>query len=86
LGIVLEMSKATRKIDEHAAQLARMRRICSELDDVREQSERIRREIMGEARRLTDAALTPDLSRTLPTSTPTSAERRDAPVQRDRAN
>jgi hypothetical protein len=61
-----------------------MRRICSELDDVREQSERIRREIMGEVRRLTDAALAPDLS--LPTRTPTPAERRDAPVPRDRAN
>jgi hypothetical protein len=81
------MSKATRKIDEHVAQLARMRRLCLELDDVREESERLRREVAGEARRLTAAALTPDLSHTLPSRTRgPAAERRDARVPRDRAN
>jgi hypothetical protein len=87
LGIVLAMSKATRKNDEHAAQLARMRRICSELDDVREKAECLRREITGEARRLYDAALTPELSRTLQSRTrEPAAERRDARVPRDGAN
>jgi hypothetical protein len=81
------MSKATRKIDEHVAQLARMRRLCLELDDVREESERLRFEITAEARRLGDAALTPELPRTLPSKMPEpAAERRDAPVPRDRAN
>jgi hypothetical protein len=34
-----------------------MRRICSELDDVREEAERLHREITGEARRLSEVAL-----------------------------
>jgi hypothetical protein len=63
-----------------------MRRLCLELDDVREESERLRREIMGEACRLTDAALTPDPYSTLPTRTLTPAARLDARVPRDRAN
>jgi hypothetical protein len=81
------MSKATRKTDEHDAQLARMRRLCTELDDVREESERLRFEITAEARRLTDAALTPELSHTLSSRTRgPAAERRDARMPRDRAN
>jgi len=79
------MSKASRKTDEHTAQLARMRRICSELDDVREQAERLRREFTSEARLLSDAALAPDLSPALPTRM-REPERRDARVPRDRAN
>ena len=79
------MSKASRKTDEHTAHLARMRRICSELDDVREQAERLRREFTSEARRLSGAALTPDLSSALPTRA-REPERRDARVPRDRAN
>ena len=79
------MSKATRRIDEHAAQLARVRRICSELDDVREQAERLRREFTSEARRLIDAALTPELSPALPTRA-REPERRDTREPRDRAN
>jgi hypothetical protein len=82
------MSKATRKIDEHNADLARMRRICSELDDVRAESERLRQEITGEVRRLNDVALSLELelSGTTPSRTPEPAERRDAHVPRDRSN
>ena len=80
------MSKATRKVEQHAAQLARMRRICSELDDVRAEAERLRREITGEARRLTEAALTPDLGRTPPSTTPEPAAERDIHLPRAREN
>ena len=84
---VLGMSKATRKIDEHAAQLARVRRICSELDDVREESERVRRGITGEVRRLSEAALTPELPLTAPSITPVPAAARRGPrMARNGAN
>ena len=49
------MSKTTVKA-EHVAQLARMRRLCSELDDVREESERLYSAITAEARRASEAA------------------------------
>jgi len=81
------MSKARRKTDEHAAQLARVRRLCSELDDVREESDRLRREISGEIRRLSDAASAPGLSPTMrSTIAVAAAARRHARVVRNRAN
>jgi len=81
------MSKATRKVDEQAAQLARLRRICSELDDVLEESERLRREITDGGQRLSDAASTPELLHSAPSATPEPAtEHRDPRVSRDRAN
>ena len=81
------MSKATRKIDDHAAQLARVRRICSELDHVREESERLHREITGEIRRLSDEASTPALPRTAPSITPVpAASRRDIRMARNPAD
>jgi hypothetical protein len=81
------MSKATRKVDEQAAQVARMRRICSELDDVLAESERLRREIAGEAHRLSEAGSTPELLHSAASTTPEpAAERREPRVSRDRAN
>src|SRR6185436_13537879 len=84
---VLGMSKATRKIDEHAAQLARVRRICSELDDVREESERLRRGITSEVRGLSEAASTPEQPFTTPSTSPVpAAARRYSRIVRNRAN
>jgi len=87
VSIVLGMSKATRKLDEQAAQVARMRRICSELDDVLAESQRLRREIVAEAHRLSEAGSTTELLHSAPSATPEAAtERRDPRVSRDRAN
>jgi hypothetical protein len=50
------MSKTISSADDHAAQLARMHDLCSMLDDVREESERICSDVTAEARRMKDAA------------------------------
>ena len=81
------MVKTPPDVDAHAAQLARMRRLCSELDDVREESERLYIDITAEARRLSDAASTRERSGGAPARTPElAADGRDARVPRQRTN
>jgi len=63
------MSKTTAKAD-HVTQLARMRRLCSELDDVRAESERLYNAITAEARHATDAVVERELAHEEVTRTP----------------
>jgi hypothetical protein len=56
LTIVFDMPKATPDAHDQSGQIARMERLCSALDDVREESERLYHEITTEARRASAAA------------------------------
>jgi hypothetical protein len=81
--IVLGMPKATPDADDESAQLARMERLCSALDVVREESERLYHEITPEARRANAAITTGKLARGLVMRT---VNRRQRPrLRRDRA-
>ena len=72
LTIVLGMPKTSPEADDQALHLARQRDLCSALDDVREESERICSDITAEAHRRASAA---------------AADRRHSPrVTRDRAD
>jgi hypothetical protein len=56
------MPKATPDADDRSAQLLRVERLCSVLDVVREESERLYREITAEARRANTAITTGELA------------------------
>jgi hypothetical protein len=78
------MSKTTAKAD-HVAQLARMRRLCLELDDVRAESERLYTAITAEARHASDAAVERELAHEGLTQMPEPASARRLSARMPRA-
>jgi hypothetical protein len=56
-----DMLKAIPDADDQSAQLARMERLCSALDAVRDEAERLYHEITAEARRVNAAITTGEL-------------------------
>ena len=82
------MPKATPAADDASAQLARSESLCLALDDVRLESERLYREIVGEAQRIRAAISTGEVARGLVTRTfDRGISRRQRPrLPRDRAD
>jgi hypothetical protein len=60
LTIVAGMPKTSPEAEDQAIHLARIRDLCSALDDVREESQRLSTDITAEAHRTSDAAMAAD--------------------------
>jgi hypothetical protein len=72
--------------DDQAAQLARMERLCTALDDVRAEADRLYSEITAKARRARAAVVTGEVARGLVVRTFARGVHRRQRLARDRAD